>query len=35
MVLHDVNNAARYSHQILALSDGRIYDAGPPDKVVP
>jgi iron complex transport system ATP-binding protein len=35
MVLHDLNNAARYSHQILALSDGRIYDAGPPDKVVP
>jgi len=34
MVLHDLNNAARYSHQIVALSDGRIYDAGPPDKVV-
>ena len=34
MVLHDLNNAARYSHQVIALSRGRVYDAGPPDEVV-
>jgi iron complex transport system ATP-binding protein len=34
MVLHDLNNAARYSHQIVALAGGRIYDAGPPEEVV-
>ena len=34
MVLHDLNNAARYSHQVIALSRGQVYDAGPPDEVV-
>ncbi len=34
MVLHDLNNAARYSHQVIALSRGRIFDAGPPEEVV-
>jgi hypothetical protein len=34
MVLHDLNNAARYSHHIVALADGLVYDAGPPDEVV-
>lgn len=34
MVLHDLNNAARYSHQMIAISGGRVYDAGPPTKVV-
>lgn len=34
MVLHDLNNAARYSHQVVALSEGRVFDAGPPGKVV-
>ena len=34
MVLHDLNNAARYSHQVIALSRGRVFDAGPPDEVV-
>ncbi len=34
MVLHDLNNAARYSHQVIALSRGQVYDAGPPDDVV-
>lgn len=34
MVLHDLNNAARYSHQVIALSGGRVYDAGPPAEVV-
>jgi iron complex transport system ATP-binding protein len=34
MVLRDLNNAARYSHHIVALADGRVYDVGPPDEVV-
>jgi len=34
MVLHDLNNAARYSHQVITLSQGRVFDAGPPDEVV-
>lgn len=34
MVLHDLNNAARYSHQVIALSQGRVYSAGPPEEVV-
>lgn len=34
MVLHDLNNAARYSHQVVALSKGRVFDAGPPEEVV-
>ena len=34
MVLHDLNNAARYSHRIIALSRGQVFDAGPPQDVV-
>ena len=34
MVLHDLNNAARYSHQVIALSRGGVFDAGPPEEVV-
>ena len=34
MVLHDLNNAARYSHHVVALSRGRVFDAGPPTEVV-
>ncbi len=34
MVLHDLNNAARYSHQVIALSNGQVFDAGPPQDVV-
>ena len=34
MVLHDLNNAARYSHQVVALSRGRVFDAGTPQDVV-
>ena len=34
MVLHDLNNAARYSHHMVALAGGRVYDAGPPEEVV-
>lgn len=34
MVLHDLNNAARYSHQVIALSRGCVHSAGPPEEVV-
>lgn len=34
MVLHDLNNAARYSHHVVALSKGRVFDAGTPREVV-
>jgi len=34
MVLHDLNNAARYSHHMIALSDGKVFEAGPPQEVV-
>lgn len=34
MVLHDLNNAARYSHHVVALSKGRIFDAGSPVEVM-
>jgi len=34
MVLHDLNNAARYSDHIIALSDGRVFAAGLPEEVV-
>lgn len=34
MVLHDLNNAARYSHHIIALSRGAVFSAGPPEDVM-
>jgi iron complex transport system ATP-binding protein len=34
MVLHDVNQAARYSHEIVAMKDGRVVTAGPPSQVI-
>lgn len=34
MVLHDLNNAARYSHHMIALSEGRVSTAGPPKEVM-
>jgi iron complex transport system ATP-binding protein len=34
MVLHDLNNAARYSHHVIALHNGGVYAAGPPEEVV-
>jgi iron complex transport system ATP-binding protein len=34
MVLHDVNEAARASHHIVAMRDGRILRAGPPSEVL-
>jgi iron complex transport system ATP-binding protein len=34
MVLHDLNNAARYSHRMVALKGGEIFVAGRPRDVV-
>jgi len=34
MVLHDLNQAARFSHRLIALHAGQIYAAGSPDEVL-
>ena len=34
LVLHDINQAARYADHVLALKDGTIHARGPPDDVV-
>ena len=34
MVLHDLNEAARYSDTLVAMYEGRIVACGPPDEVV-
>jgi iron complex transport system ATP-binding protein len=34
MVLHDLNLAARYADHLVAMADGRIHDAGPPEAVL-
>ena len=34
MVLHDLNQAARFSHRMFALRNGEIYVAGAPDDVL-
>lgn len=34
LVLHDLNEAARYAHRIVAMRDGRISADGPPAKVL-
>jgi iron complex transport system ATP-binding protein len=34
MVLHDLNQAARYSDELLAIRGGRLVAAGPPAEVV-
>lgn len=34
MVLHDLNQAARYSDTILVVKDGRLWNQGTPDKVM-
>jgi iron complex transport system ATP-binding protein len=34
MVLHDLNEAARYSDHLVAMSEGRIVACGPPEQVV-
>jgi iron complex transport system ATP-binding protein len=34
MVLHDLNQAARYAHRIVVLREGRVYREGPPADVL-
>ncbi len=34
MVLHDLNNAARFSHHMIALRSGRIFAHGSPEEVM-
>lgn len=34
MVLHDINQAARYSHKIYTIKDGRVYNYGNPQKII-
>ncbi len=34
MVLHDLNNAARFSHRMIAISEGRVFTAGAPSEVM-
>ena len=34
MVLHDVNQAARYAHHMVALADGRVVRSGTPHDIL-
>ena len=34
LVLHDLNQAARYSHHLIAMRNGQVIADGPPAKVV-
>jgi len=34
MVLHDINHAARFSHEIVAMKEGRIIATGSPQEIV-
>jgi iron complex transport system ATP-binding protein len=34
MVLHDLNNASRYSHHVIALCEGGLFAAGTPREVM-
>ena len=34
LVLHDLNHACRYAHELVAMRDGRVYAAGPPREIV-
>jgi len=34
LVLHDLNHAARYSHHLIAMSDGRLVAQGSPAQIV-
>ena len=34
MVLHDLNLAARYADELIAMSDGRIHASGPAEQVI-
>jgi iron complex transport system ATP-binding protein len=34
LVLHDLNQACRYAHVLVAMRDGVVYAAGPPAEIV-
>jgi iron complex transport system ATP-binding protein len=34
LVLHDINEAARISHHIVAMKDGKVLEQGPPDVIL-
>jgi iron complex transport system ATP-binding protein len=34
LVLHDIDQAARYADHVVALKDGSIYDRGPPEEII-
>lgn len=34
LVLHDLNQAARYSHRLIAMREGAVVAEGPPDEVI-
>lgn len=34
MVLHDLNLASRYAHNIVAIKDGKIYEQGKPEEII-
>jgi iron complex transport system ATP-binding protein len=34
IVLHDLNHACRYAHHLVALRDGVVHAAGPPEEIV-
>jgi iron complex transport system ATP-binding protein len=34
MVLHDLNLAARYAHELVAMRDGRVHAVGTPDQIL-
>jgi iron complex transport system ATP-binding protein len=34
LVLHDLNHAARYSHHLIAMRDGRLIAQGTPDEII-
>ena len=34
LVLHDLNQAARYSHHLIAMREGRIVAEGPPAEII-
>ncbi|SDZ61806.1 iron complex transport system ATP-binding protein [Evansella caseinilytica] len=34
MVLHDINLASRYAHNIIAIKDGKVFDQGLPETII-
>lgn len=34
MVVHDLNQAARYAHHVIAIRDGQVFSQGPPEDTI-